>query len=111
MLADVSIASTGGGGARGPRRPARGRPARFSFWVDRTGTLGPVLLRYDLRGRGMHRGARLGADGRWHASTAPDSLMWLGTGAGEPISAEEAREVACGLGLPDVDVTDPQVLP
>ncbi|MDD7964989.1 hypothetical protein [Actinomycetospora lemnae] len=36
------------------------RPARFTFWVDRAGTLGPVLLRYDLRGSGTRRGARLG---------------------------------------------------
>jgi hypothetical protein len=105
MLADVTVASTGG------RRGRRAQPARFTFWVDRTGTLGPVLLRYDLRGRGVRRGARLGIDGRWHASAQPDSLMWTGTGSGDPIGLEEAREVARQLGFPDVDVTDPQVLP
>lgn len=102
MLADMSVPST---------RGRRGRPARFSFWVDRTGTHGPVLLRYDLRGRGMRRGARLGVDGHWHASAAPDSLMWTGTGAGEEIGVDEAREVARALGLPHVDVTDPEILP
>jgi hypothetical protein len=107
MLADMTVASTRG---RGGSRP---RPARFSFWVDRTGTLGPVLLRYDLRGRGVRRGARLGVDGRWHASTQPDSLMWLGAGAGgaEVIDVDGAREVARQLGFPDVDVTDQRVLP
>src|SRR3954470_14118601 len=54
MLVDMTVASTGG------RRGRRVQPARFSFWVDRTGTLGPVLLRYDLRGRGGRRGGRLG---------------------------------------------------
>jgi len=107
MLADVTAASTRGRG--------RARPSRFSFWVDRTGTLGPVLLRYDLRGRGVRRGARLGVDGRWHASTQPDSLMWLGTGPGpggaEVIDVDGAREVARQLGFPDVDLTDPEVLP
>lgn len=105
MLADVTVASTGGRGGR------RARPGRFSFWVDRTSTLGPVLLRYDLRGQGMRRGARLGVDGRWHASAAPDSLMWTGTGAGDPIGLDEARDVALRLGFPDVDVTDPEILP
>jgi hypothetical protein len=105
MLADMSAAGASG-------RPG-GRPqyARFSFWVDRTGTLGPVLLRCDLRGRGMRRGARLGVDGRWHASTQPEQLMWLGTGPGEAIDADQAREIARQLGFPDVDLTDPRVLP
>lgn len=101
MLAEMSVASTGG----------RAQPTRFSFWVDRAGTLGPILLRYDLRGRGVRRGARLGVDGRWHASAQPDSLMWLHTGSGEPIDADQAREVARQLGFADLDVTDPQVLP
>jgi hypothetical protein len=101
MLAEMSVASTGG----------RAQPGRFSFWVDRAGTLGPTLLRYDLRGRGVRRGARLGVDGRWHASAQPDSLMWLHTGSGDPIDADQARDVARQLGFPDLDVTDPQVLP
>ena len=107
MLADMSVASTRG------RSGGRPRPARFSYWVDRTGTLGPVLLRYDLRGRGVRRGARFGVDGRWHASTQPDTLRWLGAGSGgaEVIDLEGAREVARQLGFPDIDVTDPQVLP
>ncbi|WP_133251855.1 hypothetical protein [Actinomycetospora cinnamomea] len=107
----MSVASTRGRG--GGRGGGRGRPSRFSFWVDRTGTLGPVLLRYDLRGRGVRRGARLGVDGRWHASTQPDSLVWLGAGAGgaEVIDVDGARAVARRLGFPDLDVTDPQVLP
>jgi hypothetical protein len=105
MLAEVSGAGTGS------RRGPRGRPARFSFWVDHSGTLGPVLLRYDLRGAGPHRGARLGIDGRWHASTQPEGLMWTGTGSGDPITADQAREVARRLGFPDVDLTDPRVLP
>lgn len=102
MLADMTAASTRG---RAPR------PARFTFWVDRAGTLGPVLLRYDLRGSGTRRGARLGVDGRWHASTAPETLMWLGTGPGESITLDEAREIARQLGLGDADLTDPRVLP
>jgi len=107
MLADMSVAGTGGARSRRPR------PTRFTFWVDWTGTLGPTLLRYDLRGRGVRRGARLGVDGRWHASTQPDSLMWLGAGAGgaEVIDVDGAREVARQLGFPDVDVTDQRVLP
>ena len=105
MLADMSVAGTGGARSRRPR------PTRFTFWVDWTGTLGPTLLRYDLRGRGVRRGARLGVDGRWHASTQPDSLMWLNTGPGGRIDADEAREVARQLGYPDLDVTDPLVLP
>ncbi|GAA4777849.1 hypothetical protein GCM10023200_08390 [Actinomycetospora chlora] len=105
MLAEVSAASTPGGSSR------RGRPSRFSFWVDRAGTLGPVLLRYDLRGRGPRRGARLGVDGRWHASTQPEGLMWTGTGSGDAITADQAREVARQLGFADLDLTDPEVLP
>ena len=103
MLADMTAASAG--------RPG-GRPhhARFSFWVDTTGTLGPVLLRYDRRGRGA-RGARLGVDGRWHASAQPDQLMWLGTGSGDALDADKAREVARQLGFPDLDLIDPMVLP
>jgi hypothetical protein len=105
MLEDMSVSSTGG------RRGHRSAPARFSFWIDHAGTLGPTLLRYDLRGRGVRRGARLGIDGRWHASTQPDSLLWLHTGSGDPIDIDEAREVARQLGFPDLDVTDPVVLP
>ncbi len=105
MLEDMTVSSTGG------RRGRRSGPARFSFWIDHAGTLGPTLLRYDLRGRGVRRGARLGIDGRWHASTQPDSLLWLHTGSGDPIDIDEAREVARHLGFPDLDVTDPVVLP
>jgi hypothetical protein len=104
MLADMTVASTGG------RRGRRPQPARFTFWIDRTGSLGPVLLRYDLRG-GARRGARLGVDGRWHASAQPEGLKWTGTGEGEPISLDEARRWARQLGFPAVDVTDPTVLP
>lgn len=105
MLADMTAAGHGG------RSAGRPQPSRFSFWVDRSGTLGPVLLRYDQRGRGVRRGSRLGVDGRWHASAQPDDLMWLGTGSGESIDADQAREVATQLGFPDVDLTDPRVLP
>jgi hypothetical protein len=101
----VGVAGTGN------RRAQRGRPSRFTFWVDRAGTLGSVLLRYDLRGRGPRRGARLGIDGRWHASTQPEGLMWTGMGSGDAISAEQAREIARQLGFPDLDLTDPEVLP
>lgn len=88
MLEDVSVASTGG------HRGRRPRPGRFSSSVDLTGTLGPTLLRYDLRGRGVRPGARLGVDSRWPAGTQPDSLMWLHTGSGDPIDIDDAREVA-----------------
>lgn len=105
MLADMTAARDGG------RSGGRPQSTRFSYWVDRTGTPGPVLLRYDQRGRGVRRGARLGVDGRWHASAQPDQLMWLGTGNGESIDADQAREVASTLGFPDVDLIDPRVLP
>lgn len=105
MLADMTAAGDGS------RSGGRAQPSRFSFWWDRSGTLGPVLLRYDLRGRGTHRGARLGVDGRWHASAVPEQLMWMGTGSGDSIDADRAREVAAALGFPDLDLTDPRVLP
>ncbi|MHC1562779.1 hypothetical protein ACR9E3_27765 [Actinomycetospora sp. C-140] len=110
----MTAASTGGRPRR-PVRPARprrpARPPRLTFWVDRGGTLGPTLLRYDPRSTGVHRGARLGVDGRWHASTQPEELWWAGRGAGEEIGLDEARRIARALGLGDADLTDPRVLP
>ena len=110
MLADVTAASTGGRPRR-PVRPARPRRPRLTFWVDRDGTLGPTLFRHDPRAPGVHRGARLGVDGRWHASTRPEELWWIGRGPGEEIGLDEARRVARDLGLGDADLTDPHVLP
>lgn len=57
-----------------------------------------TLLRYDRQASPPHRGAHLTADGRWHTDERPDRIVWRGSDHGEPVTPDQASEIAAEMG-------------
>jgi hypothetical protein len=100
-----------------PQRPERVEfciPGQGSgFYTRYVGDRVGGLLRYDRwadPGTFPH-GAYLGKDGRWHASKTPDRNVWLGSDDGEPVTADEARQLAVELGHSPTVLDDTTVVP
>jgi hypothetical protein len=55
------------------------------------------LIRFDRHERS---GARLDADGHWWWTESPERNVWLGSDHGEPVSTQQAEQVAVALGHP-----------
>lgn len=102
-----------GGDRQRPRRvdfdiPEHGSGCYIRYEGDRAGG----LLRYDRWAEPgtFPRGARLGEDGRWHATESPDRNVWLGSDNGEPVTVREAERIAVELGHPPEVLDDTTVI-